>query len=266
MTDEISSSDSPEDRALRVNEDAAELPDEPPDNVLTRCPGTRPPYVQPETRILMSFAMRNDGHLFSQWLRNKLMISLDYFSPMSVYLDTVASREKKLVFKNKMPWFQWPGVTYVVPNWESEKYDGYTTIGALNRSWNKNYRAAMSQASVMIFLLTPDYTKSKWCMLEWEQYQQENARRARKGLPPLRGLVVGFESDEETRKFAGGKADTLTVPRVDTAGGHPTALHAVKEEGAAGAVPAKEKKGVGKAISEESYQQILGWVRVQPGV
>jgi hypothetical protein len=198
----------------------------------------------------MSFAMKSGGHLFSQWLRNKLMTSLDYYSPNSVYLDTVASRERETEHGLTMPGDKRDGVTYVAPDRRHAATEGFTTIGAMNSEWNEAYTTAMSQASVMLFVLTPDYLASEWCMQEWRQYQEENARRAAAGRPPLHGLVVGFDSDESTKAFAAGKAETMTVPRVETTGGHQTALG---------------PGGRGSAISEASYQQILGWVGAHGG-
>jgi len=73
----------------------------------------------------------------------------------------------------------------------------------MNSEWNEAYTKAMSEANVMLIVLTPDYLASQWCMQEWQQYQDENEMRAAADRPPLQGLVVGFGSDDEaTRRRA----------------------------------------------------------------
>jgi hypothetical protein len=237
---------SPQANALAANDDAGALSNGAPESAATPCPA-REPYTGRETKILLSFAMKSGGHLFSQWLRNALMGKLDYFSPNSIYVDTVASREHLSIHKLVMPQrFRLPGVTYIAPDRRYEKEEGYAIIGGLNSRWNSAYTKAMSQAKVMLFLLTPDYQNSQWCMMEWQQFQDENERRKKKGKEPLHGLVVGFESDEETRKFADGKADALTVAKIETSEGHATAL-----------APGLK----GKALDDAAVTQILDWAK-----
>ncbi len=252
---------------LQANAAAEDLPNAPPGSVTTPCmmtgawttsstppAGARPAYTREETRILMSFAMRTGGHLFSQWLRNRLMSSLDYYTPNSIYVDTVASREREMEFPASKPAEKEmkAGVTYVVPEDDEEKAKeaGFTTIGALNNEWNKAYRNAMSEADVMIIVLTPDYMNSKWCMKEWGQYKRERLKRKILGRPPLHGLVIGFGTDQEAKDFAGGKADTITVPKILTSEGHQTA---------------RGPGGIGWATSEAGHQQIVDWVKAHGG-
>jgi RHS repeat-associated protein len=206
------------------------------------------PYTQDKTKILFSFAMKKGGHPFSQWLRNKLMKDLNYFSTRSVYLDTVASRDHPTEHFDVMPdpKTHKDGITYVAPDTRNVASEGFVTIGAMNKGWNEAFTKAMSEADTMLFILTPEYKESQWCMLEWKQFQDENAKRKAEGRPPLSGLVVGFGSPDEPGAFAGGHADTTTVPKVPTSGGHPTALG---------------PGGTGEALSEEGYQEILKWVK-----
>lgn len=212
------------------------------------------PYTGEETRILLSFAIKNGGHLFSQWLRNKLMLSLNYFSTNSIYLDTVALREHETEHNlvQVHPAAQQPGKTYVAPDRRFEKQEGFTIIGAMNKGWNKSFLKAISQTRVMIIILTPDYMDSQWCMQEWNQFQEENRNRAAAKCTPIFGLVIRFFSEIDGTIEGHSKPlnldgmEVLTVPKIKTTGGSPTALRS---------------DGSGWAISEASYQQVLETIR-----
>jgi hypothetical protein len=217
-------------------------------------PESYEPYIGEETRILLSFAMKDGGHLFSQWLRNKLMLSLNYFSTNSIYLDTIALREHEtehnLVQVNTSA--QQPAKTYVAPDRRFEKQEGFITIGAMNKDWNKSFLKAISETRVMIIVLTPDYTDSQWCIQEWKQFQEENKNRAAAKGTPIFGLVIRFSSEmdgttgDNSNPINLDGMDVLTIPKVKTTGGSPTALRS---------------DGTGWAISETSYQQVLETIR-----
>lgn len=207
------------------------------------------PYTGKETRILLSFAMKNGGHLFSQWLRNQLMLSLNYFSTNSIYLDTAALREHDTEHNlvQVAPAVQQPGKTYVAPDRRFEKHEGFTTIGAMNKGWNNSFLKAISETRVMIILLTPDYTNSQWCMQEWSQFQEENKKRAATKSTQIFGLVIRFceEIDSTIGEYSNLRdldgIEILTIPKIKTTGGSSTALRS---------------DGTGWAISETSYQQV----------
>lgn len=211
-------------------------------------------YTGADTRIIMSFAMKNGGHLFSQWLRNKLMKEFDYYSANSVYLDTVASRQHPTEHSRQMPdpATHAEGITYVAPDERHVKAEGFVTVGAMNSGWNEAYTTAMSQASVMLFLMSPDYVASRWCVQEWAQFLEECGRRSADN--PLFGLVICFNdvgvSEHGTAAtplvFDRGTMDKLTLARKTTTGGHHTALGA---------------GGRGWAISESDFQRIVALIR-----
>jgi hypothetical protein len=71
--------------------------------------------------------------------------------------------------------------------------EGYLPIGAANGQWNKWYEEAMSQAPVMIMVVTPDYLRSEYCMLEWCQFEKERRKRGGK----MFGLVLTFVGDDQ---------------------------------------------------------------------
>lgn len=214
---------------------------------------TSEPYTGDETRIILSFAMKNGGHLFSKWLRDQLMLSLNYFSPNSIYVDTVALREYEtehnLIQVN--PGDQQPGMTYVAPDRRFEKQEGYTIIGAMNKGWNESFLKAISEALVMIFLLTRDYTSSQWCMQELNQFHEENKKRVKAKRIPIFGLAIRFSSEidgstqECSESINLGRMKVLNVPKIKTTQGS-TALG---------------RDGTGWAISEKSYLEILKTIR-----
>lgn len=211
------------------------------------------PYTGDETRIILSFAMKNGGHLFSQWLRNKLMLSLNYFSTNSIYLDTVALREHEtehnLIQVDSAD--QQPGKTYVAPDRRFEKQESYTIIGAMNKGWNESFLKAVSETLVMIFLLTRDYTNSQWCMQELNQFHEENKKRVKTKRAPIFGLAIrfSFEIDGTTQELSEsinlGRMKVLKVPKIKTTGG----------------LTALGSDGTGWAINEKSYQEILKTIR-----
>ena len=143
------------------------------------------------THIILSFAMAEHGGMFATWLRDKLMKKYNYYGRNNVYMDCIATRGLVTEHSKASPPNQAPGTTYVFPDTRPHMTaQGYTPIGAMNCDWNGMYETAMSQAKVMIMVITPSYLASQWCLQEWAQFQQERARR----LPnnPLKGIGIRF--------------------------------------------------------------------------
>lgn len=132
------------------------------------------------TEILMSFAMANHGAAFANWLRDKLMKHYSLYHIEAVYVDSVVARADPAaqVRPDLRPHMRSP--TGAVP------------IGAMLQNWNELYKKAMSEAKVMLFVLTEEYRDSVWCMKEWGQMHMENGRRRVHRKPPLRGVVLQF--------------------------------------------------------------------------
>lgn len=124
--------------------------------------------------------MANHGAGFANWLRDKLMKRCALFHVEAVYVDSIVSRTQ-------------PGSTIQPdrrPHMASPS--GAFPIGAMLPQWNANYKQAMSEAKVMVFVVTSEYRDSVWCMQEWGQMQMENGRRRRNGLDALSAVVLEF--------------------------------------------------------------------------
>ena len=131
-----------------------------------------------KTKILMSFAMAGKGSSFAVWLRDKLMKKLKLYHPNSVYLDNVVSRLD-------------PEATIKVdsrPHMKSST--GARPIGAMLQTWNANYKKALSEARIMLFIYTPEFEDSVWCAQEFGQMQMELGRRHRSKGQPLKSIII----------------------------------------------------------------------------
>lgn len=133
-----------------------------------------------KTEILLSFAMANHGAAFANWLRDKLMKHYGLYHTEAVYVDSVVARAN-------------PAAQIKVDTRAHMRSPtGAMPIGAMLQNWNELYKKAMSEAQVMLFVLTPEYRDSVWCMKEWGQMHMENGRRRRERKPPLRAVVLEF--------------------------------------------------------------------------
>jgi hypothetical protein len=191
--------------------------------------GMPEPYTDNETRILLSFAMDNHGAAFAYWLRDKLMKAFDYYSTNAVYMDCVASRDLKSFHATKMDDHfkgkQLEGFVYVAPD-DRDKFkgQGYKPIGALNPMWNQMYQAAMAHAKSMVMVVTPEYLASEWCLLEWQQFHEENQRRRAQKRAPLNGICLRFVGDgafqaKSGKPIAMDGIKVMIEPRVKGLGG-----------------------------------------------
>lgn len=180
-------------------------------------------YTKDETLILLSFAMANYGSNFAHWLRNKLMRHYNLFSESSVYLDSVSARsgnsvninsykdEKGVMHSANDRSVQLPsgktvnikrgdelsdelikkleGTPLVSPDRRGEA-GALMPIGARRSDWKEMYVSAMDHAKVMVFVHTPDFQQSVWCMQEWDQFIDKNRNR----MPDnkLHGIVLEF--------------------------------------------------------------------------
>ena len=176
------------------------------------------------TKILMSFAMANHGARFAHWLRNELMKHYKLAGVDDVYMDCAVARmrdsqklENTLSMTSEKNVDGWPvlndgrpvpgnalgekrevGVTYVMPDMRGAQFSANKphlpghqkdsiNIGAGWVNWNENFKAAMTQAAVVVFCYTPEFAASEWCRKEWAQYMEETTRR-----PSLRGVGLDF--------------------------------------------------------------------------
>jgi hypothetical protein len=139
--------------------------------------------------VLLSFAMANHGANFANWLRDRLMKKYALYEVDAVYLDSVVARSGVTIHaeyvqgrdpdKPTKPTDQWkvklpeaaslakPRTTAVVqPDLRPHMISatGAFPIGAMREDWNDLYVKAMSEASVMLFVLTTEYGQSQWCM------------------------------------------------------------------------------------------------------
>lgn len=183
-------------------------------------------YIGAETRILLSFAMANHGAAFAYWLRDRLMKAFNYYSHNAVYMDCIASRGLETVHEKTAKEDQKSGVTYVqLDTREHFKAQGYAPIGAQNSLWNEMYQKAMSEARAMIMVVTPEYLSSEWCMKEWSQFHEENARRRTSKRAPLKGIAIRFPPESDGRTGPSAKPlnldgiTSLVVPKVMGLGG-----------------------------------------------
>lgn len=133
-----------------------------------------------KTLILLSFAMVNHGSTFAHWLREKLMKKYKLYHVNAVYLDSVVSRSGDTIhaksFEDKEPPSK---VALVSPDYREHMRSptGAIPIGARRTDWNALYTAAMSEAKVMLFIYTDEFSGSEWCMKEWGQFVEESKRR-----------------------------------------------------------------------------------------
>ena len=152
------------------------------------------------TKIILSFGAQDGGATFAQWLRLKLCerLQLDTGQP-EVYLDTIDLRSKG-------------GTTLALtlPGTKEKKHTGGHSggVAALNPDWNKHYTTAMSEADVMVFVLTREWQKSPNCEQEYAQFCnerqrretaiREHKRRPEEGPPPRRliGLSLVFPGEK----------------------------------------------------------------------
>jgi hypothetical protein len=204
------------------------------------------PATDTRTRVLLSFAMDSHGAAFAYWLRDRLMKTYGWYAPNAVYMDCVAARELPTEHARTMdqhPSQKISGHVYVAPD-ERAKFtsQGYKPIGALNPMWNEMYVAAMQQAQAMVMMVTPEYMASEWCLKEWGQFQEENARRAgaRQGL--LKGVAISFVGGMDKPMQSGKPIDVTNV----------AILPATKVYGLGGLLWHKEDYGIG----ESDYQKL----------
>ena len=155
------------------------------------------PYTEDKSRIVLSFCNSNGGHYFAHWLRNKLMLELNYFSSRSVYLDNVetrgfgngqarhhlgtkASREGAEIVGQR------EGLPVVGPDRRIKSkitggthqaiHAGMVPIGAmfkdpegtpeLEQTWLKSWLQAVNEAKVIIQIQSGDYWNSGACAKE----------------------------------------------------------------------------------------------------
>ncbi|ADW69255.1 TIR domain-containing protein [Granulicella tundricola] len=149
------------------------------------------------TKILMSFAMANQGAAFANWLRDKLMKHYSLYAVDDVYMDSVVARSgntRHATFREDFVGDAPAGTASVTPDRRDHMRSptGAMPIGAARADWNTLYKNAMREAQIMLFVYTEEYNDSVYCMQELGQFHMENGRRRRAHLPILRGVVLQF--------------------------------------------------------------------------
>jgi hypothetical protein len=161
--------------------------------------------------------MANHGANFANWLRDKIMKRYALYEVDAVYLDSVVARSGSRVhaeriegrdpFEATKPNQSWktvlpsgaplrPASTALVePDLRSHMISptGAFPIGAKRDDWNVLYLKAMSEAKVMLFVLTTEYGNSSWCRKEFGQFFGECERRGKNAKRPLHGIALNFD-------------------------------------------------------------------------
>ena len=149
-----------------------------------------PKGVRLTTRILMSFAMIDGGAMFAQWLRNRLMKHYGLYSTDSVYVDFVSARSGACVYGVQddalVP--RHHGNIVLDERKEMLSASKARLIGAKHGDWESLFEAAMSQAGVVLFVLTKGFMNSKWCRQELDGFKVLMDKR-----PRLRGVVLDLD-------------------------------------------------------------------------
>jgi hypothetical protein len=189
------------------------------------------------TKILLSFAMANHGANFANWLRDRLMKSYNFYTVKAVYVDSVVARSGDTIHSmgtakivnggtanqtiidtnGPRPPSPPPGVASVTPDTRAhmKSETGAIPIGAMREDWNALYKIALSQASVMLFVYTPEYNNSIWCMKEWGQFHMENGLRRGRKQAPLRGIILEFTDGGALVGINQTNVTRLTVSKLD---------------------------------------------------
>jgi hypothetical protein len=178
---------------------------------------------QDRTRVIISFAMANNGAMFAHWLRNQLMQRLNLFGMKTVYMDCVVSREitpdnaqlgerldkqgKPIPNDDKKELKHDPtaikqSAAYksgqiAVVQLEDEGSKNETAnrrcIGAHRENWNPLFWQGMSQADCMVMVLNKEYVSSVYCLQEWGQFADNNRLRLAERRKPLRGIALRLD-------------------------------------------------------------------------
>jgi hypothetical protein len=178
---------------------------------------------QDRTRIIISFAMANNGAMFAHWLRNQLMQRFHLFGMKTVYMDCVVSREitsnnaqlgerldkqgKPLPNKDDEDTKHDPTLIkqsaayksgqFAVVQIEDEGSKNSTAnrrcIGAHRENWNPLFWKGMSEAEVMVMVLNKEYVASVYCLQEWGQFADNNRLRLAERRKPLRGIALRLD-------------------------------------------------------------------------
>ena len=124
--------------------------------------------------VVLSFGARGGGAYFARWLRWQIMQAKGLTRPNHVYLDTVALAEvpetRVATVDARKPWL--------------------TGVASFNGGWRAYYRNAITQAQVMLFVGTPEWSASPWCRGEYDAFRREVEERRRAQRPSLRGVAL----------------------------------------------------------------------------
>lgn len=171
-----------------------------------------------KTHILLSFAMVNHGSTFAHWLRDKLLKKYNLYHVNAVYLDSIVSRSGATMHAKSFGDREPPAnVAFVSPDYRDHMRSetGAIPIGARRTDWNELYTQAMSEADVMIFVYTNEFSASQWCMKEWGQFVEESNRRH--PTHPLKGIVLEF-ADGSASVLSGARVTRLKVAKTPSNG------------------------------------------------
>ncbi|HEX3654850.1 MAG TPA: hypothetical protein VHV55_03540 [Pirellulales bacterium] len=181
---------------------------------------------QDRTRIIISFAMANNGAMFAHWLRNQLMQRCNLFGMKTVYMDCVVSREitpeppegdttsprnaqlgerldkaGNVIAKNDPTAIKQSaaykaglfGVVQIEDEGSKNSTANRRCIGAHRENWNPLFWKGMSEAEVMVMVLNKEYVASVYCLQEWGQFADNNRLRLAERRKPLRGIALRLD-------------------------------------------------------------------------
>ncbi|RVT96330.1 hypothetical protein EOD42_14575 [Rhodovarius crocodyli] len=124
-------------------------------------PENRPETTQ-KIEVLLTFPTAEQGMLFAQWLRGRIMGRRGWLAADAVRVDYAACCELDAA--------------------DNER--GY-------------HEAAMAQARIMILAGSPAWLTSRECMQQYLRFATENRRRAAGGRPPLKGLCLVMTDERQ---------------------------------------------------------------------
>ncbi|MCQ8278376.1 hypothetical protein NFI95_07915 [Acetobacteraceae bacterium KSS8] len=183
-----------------------------------------------KTRIIMSFAMAQNGWAFSHWLwlRLKRQYGLhevgdvynDYLDnvdlplpPGGAILEQVDYRESTGLRPQadvSVPLLaeKHPGTAEMLAwLWDRRGERDWSTvparpIGRRREDWEQLFTLALQQAQVALVILTQQYAQSSYCTGECTLFAAEIDRRARDGAAPLRVVVLYLVPDDTEHVLA----------------------------------------------------------------
>ena len=127
------------------------------------------------SKVVLSFATKDGGAGVAMVLRQAIMQRKGYLKPDDVYMDSVALAQNP---------------TSNVKPVDPSRGQGWKGQISLNDAWNQFYRQAIEECHTMIFIVSPEWTLSKWCKGELDHYEQVNWWRQSVGRKRIKGIAL----------------------------------------------------------------------------